>query len=113
MAKDYWDKFQDEYQSVLKMAELALPRDEYSKIRDIYRIADPWKTVCSRTHKVISTQAAKLARTIMRNGCDIQETELALTNLWICLDSERYRLDWKRFQVENGVDKLFDKYKGA
>lgn len=111
MRKDWFYRFVGEYQDILTLAMNALSRDEYELLRDSYREQNT--LMSEHQHKRLSTIAAKLARTVLINGCDIQEIELALTNLWICMDADKYRLNWRRFQKENGIDKLMEKYKGG
>lgn len=83
-------------------------------IREKYRLSGSkkdWTQVVSFSwHRVIVGQAAKLVRTVVANGGTEEEVKAALKYLIVCIDVNKYLIDYTRYKQENGLVEIGEKY---
>lgn len=63
-----------------------------------------------RTHTMICTRAHSLAESVFVLGGTKKEIHQALEYLLICLDCEKYYLDWKKYREDHNIRALEKKY---
>lgn len=106
---DWVDQFLENNNQVLEMACNTIKSEEYQQLRKRYEM-HPRKYMSETHHRKVSTEAANLAKAVIAHGGTRDEAELALKHLYICMDAEKYGLDWLRFRKENGIRELCRKY---
>lgn len=113
-----FEKYQnqrDQFKALIqKGREYAGGEEGMKAIQEKYRLSGSkkdWTQSVSYTwHRVIVGQAAKLARTVIEKGGTEDEVKLALVYLIVCIDVNKYLLDYSRYQIENGLIELGEKY---
>ena len=79
---------------------------EIKDLRNKYRADNTLIWLTSQSHTKIVNRAYLLAESVFVRGGTMDEVHLALENLLICLDSDRYRLDWKQYQTDKSIKDL-------
>ena len=90
-------------------------RSEFTKeeIEELHaRYFDPsiWRFVKPRTHSLIVARAHNLVESVFARGGAEKDCRIALEYLLICLDCEKYHLNWKKYRVDNSISLLEKKY---
>ena len=107
---DWVNNFLNINEDILNMACKLIQSEEYQRLRVQYEM-HPKKYMSEAYHRRISTEAANLAKNVVNRGGTAEEVSLALKHLYVCMDAEKYGLDWLRFRKENGIAALAHKYK--
>ena len=94
----------------LKRINQEFSEDEIKSLREKYFTVGITKDFKPRTHTMICTRACDLAESVFVLGGTKKEIHLALENLLICLDCEKYRLDWKKYREDHDIRSLETKY---
>lgn len=63
-----------------------------------------------KAHNIVTGDAVKLARDVMRRGGTKEEVDLALTYLMLCINSHKHKLSVYKFRQENDIQNLRKKY---
>ena len=100
-----------ETRAVLEKMNEIIDEEEWERIRTDYRLQKNWKkAVSDHWHKIIVGDAMKLAKTIIAEGGLEEDIRLALIYLKVCIETNKYLLDYMKFKQENGVVELYVKY---
>ena len=104
----------DVYEKLTTSGILDLMKEELGEdgIEELHQqYVNPRINVTPMSHRVITGKALILARAVLAKGGTKEEGVLALKNLLVCIDSMKYKLDHKKFQQENDIASLVNKYK--
>lgn len=96
---------------LLEWAKELVTDEEWNDILSRYRIRKNWKAAVSENwHRVIVGSASKLANAVVEKGGTAAEVKLAVTYFRVCMDANKHLLDYTKFEQENGVVELYEKY---
>lgn len=94
----------------LKRIHSEFSEEEIQQIRRMYFRAGVTKDFKPRTHTMICVRARNLAESVFVLGGSKEECRLALKYLLVCLDCEKYCLDWRKFKDDYRIQNLEKKY---
>ena len=85
-------------------------KDEILRLRERYLTPGITRDFKTATHRTICVRAHALAESVFVLNGSKAEIHKALEYLLICLDCEKYSLDYKRYRDEHGIRDLEKKY---
>ena len=98
------------YQKLLEIGKEIVSNSEREDIREKYRESKSDTTLTVTRHRLITSRAARLAQMVINNGGTKSEVKKAITNMLVCTDAMKYKLDWKKWQADNDIALLTRKY---
>ena len=84
--------------------------DEILELHKVYFKTGITNDFKPRTHGAICTRAFTLAEHIQALNGAKEDIHLAIEYLLICLDCQKYRLDWRKYREDRGIRNLEKKY---
>ena len=84
--------------------------DEILNLRAKYFKQDATKDFKPRSHIALCVRAKALAESVFVLGGTKKDIHKALEYLIICLDCEKYRLDYRKYRKDNNIRDLEKKY---
>lgn len=102
------DKKQITTEELLELEKEIVDKEERQEILKQYGTESEW--LSWKKHRLITGKALKLAKIVINNGGTNEEVKKAVLNLMVCMDAMKHKLNWKKWQQDNGILLLKQKY---
>jgi hypothetical protein len=107
---DYRMEERAQFHELLKKGNELISQEEWLQICEEYKFQGDRKNVVNDNwRRVITGGAIVLSKEVAKNGTE-EEFKKAIIYLKICMDVNKYSLDYRRFRDENGIKELANKY---
>lgn len=94
---------------ILTMANEIWNDGELEEIHQKYR-NEKLPLMLPHRHKILVGSAHHLISRMMENGATKEELTKALKYFVVCMDANKYRLDIPKYELDNGINGLRNKY---